>query len=82
MAEPHIISALHERRAEVCGVIRAPEKCVKQCRADLAHPDAAIRLFDGVMDPDAIKPERGYRQHMTYFNRRELFVAVNFLGRL
>lgn len=53
MAQSPIIHALIEKRAEVSGWIADLEERTRQARADLAHIDATLRLFD----PDAI-PER------------------------
>ena len=45
MAEPHVIGALRNKRAE-------------QQRANLAHVDATMRLFDPDMRPKDIRPKQ------------------------
>ena len=49
MAQSIIVHALTEKRAEVSGQIAALEGRIRQFRADLAHIDATLLLFD----PDA-----------------------------
>ena len=45
MTELHVVSALRAKRAEISGYIHDLEKKVRQQRANLAHIDAAIRVF-------------------------------------
>jgi hypothetical protein len=56
MAEPHVISALREKRAELSGELIAAEKRIVQLRADIGSLDAAIRVFDPTLEPDNIRP--------------------------
>lgn len=58
MGEPHVISALREKRAEVSGTIKALEAKIGQHRANLVHIDATLRLFAPEIEPDAIRPKR------------------------
>ena len=58
MAEPHVISALKDRRARISGQILALEVQIGQHRADLLHLDATLRLFDSAVEPEAIAPKR------------------------
>ena len=53
MAELHVIGALRNKRAELAGMLRQLEQQLVQQRANLAHVDATMRLFD----PD-IRPKR------------------------
>src|ERR1700736_4331870 len=71
MADPHIISALREKRAIVSGLIEKLERKLEQHRADLTHIDGVLRLFQPDRDPDEIKPKRTYRR-TRYFARNEL----------
>ena len=71
MADPHIISALREKRAMVAGLIEKLERKLEQHRADLTHIDGVLRLFQPDRDPDEIKPKRTYRR-TRYFARNEL----------
>ena len=71
MADPHVISALREKRALAAGVIEKLERKLEQHRADLTHIDGVLRLFQPDRDPDEIKPKRTYRR-TRYFARNEL----------
>jgi hypothetical protein len=56
MVDPHVISALRSKRAELSGELVAAEKRVVQLRADIASLDGAIRVFDPTAAPDKIRP--------------------------
>src|SRR6202789_3372797 len=51
MAEPHVIGALRNKRAELAGMLRQLEQQLVQQRANLAHVDATMRLFDPDIRP-------------------------------
>jgi hypothetical protein len=72
MADPHVISALREKRALVCGLIEKLERKLEQHRADLTHIDGVLRLFQPDRDPEDIKPKRTYARRTRYFARNEL----------
>src|SRR5260370_36348912 len=72
MADPHVISALREKRALVAGLIEKLERKLEQHRADLTHIDGVLRLFQPDRDPEAIKPKRAYAKRTRYFARNEL----------
>jgi hypothetical protein len=46
MSEPSVISSLREKRLELTGILDGLERQANARRADLAHLDATIRLFD------------------------------------
>lgn len=71
MAEPHVISALRRKRAEISGHIHDLEKRIARQRANLANLDATIKLFSPGTNPDSIPPKRAYRR-TRYFARNEL----------
>jgi hypothetical protein len=71
MAEPHVVSALCIKRAEISGHIAELERKINRQRAALANVDATIRLFSPGTNPDAIPPKRAYRR-TRYFARNEL----------
>jgi hypothetical protein len=71
MIEPHVITALHTKRAEVGGEIKALQKQLDRKRAELVNLDATIRLFAPGSDPETIAPKRRYRRTM-YFAQSEL----------
>src|SRR5258708_35121919 len=72
MADPHIISALREKRALVAGLIEKLERKLEQHRADLTHIDGVLRLFQPDRNPGDIKPKRTYARRTRYFARNEL----------
>src|SRR3954452_19470168 len=72
MADPHVISALREKRALVSGLIERLERKLEQHRADLTHIDGVLRLFQPDRDPGEIKPKRIYARRTRYFARNEL----------
>jgi hypothetical protein len=72
MADPHIISALREKRALVAGLIEKLERKLEQHRADLTHIDGVLRLFQPDRNPGEIKPKRAYARSTRYFARNEL----------
>jgi hypothetical protein len=72
MADPHVISALREKRALVAGLIEKLERKLEQQRADLTHIDGVLRLFQPDRAPGDIKPKRTYARRTRYFARNEL----------
>jgi hypothetical protein len=75
MSEPHVITALRTKRAEVSAYIRELENKVKRHRANLVHIDATIRVFAPDLNPDSIAPKRRY-QRSRYFAKGEISRAV------
>jgi hypothetical protein len=72
MADPHVISALREKRALLAGLIEKLERKLEQHRADLTHIDGVLRLFQPDRDPGEIKAKRTYARRTRYFARNEL----------
>ncbi len=70
MGEPHVISALRDKRAELSGLIRDLEKRIGQHRADLQHLDATLRIFDPECQPASIRP-RQQRTRNEWFEHGE-----------
>jgi hypothetical protein len=68
MADPHVISSLRAKRAELAGLIDALEKQIAQLRADLVHVDGMLRLYQPEHDPTAIRPKqiRGRNRYFAY----------------
>jgi hypothetical protein len=58
MAELHVIGALRDKRAEVAGMLRQLEQQLVHQRANLAHLDATMRLFDPDIRPKDIRPKQ------------------------
>jgi hypothetical protein len=75
MAEPLVIHALRNKRAELSGAIIQAEKDLARLRADLCGLDATIRLFDPTAKPASIKP-RLRRAEATRFRAGEFSRAV------
>ncbi|MGH7001421.1 MAG: hypothetical protein ACREEA_07935 [Stellaceae bacterium] len=70
MAEPHVISALRSKRSELGGVVNQLEQRLEQHRADLAHLDATMRLFDPDIRPQEVRPKQ-QRARSTWFRPGE-----------
>lgn len=70
MTEPHILSALIRKRAELAGQIHELERRISRQRINLANLDSTIRLFSPTTNPDAIPTKRRNRRTM-YFARNE-----------
>nr|WP_294564718.1 hypothetical protein [uncultured Rhodopila sp.] len=58
MGEPHVISALSNKRAELAGIVSQLERQLGQQRANLAYLDATMRLFDPNIRPNTIRPKQ------------------------
>src|SRR5688572_22668937 len=71
MAEPHVIAALRDKRAELSGGIADLEKRIGQHRADLLHVDAVLRLFAPDLEPAVILP-KAVRRPSGWFRPGEL----------
>src|SRR5271169_5942572 len=56
MADPHVITALRAKRAELSGELIAADKRMEQLRADIDSLDGAIRVFDPGAAPGQIRP--------------------------
>jgi hypothetical protein len=70
MAEPHVIGALRNKRAELAGTLRQLEQQLAWERTNLAHLDATMRLFDPNIRPKDIRP-RQRRTHNAWFRHGE-----------
>ena len=71
MAEPHVVAALKDKRAELSGSIADLEKRIGQHRADLRHGDAVLRLVVPEFEPATIPP-RAVRRPNSWFKPGEL----------
>jgi hypothetical protein len=56
MADPHVISALRKKRAELSGELTEAEKRTAQLRDDISGLDRTIRVFDPTAEPHTIRP--------------------------
>lgn len=72
MTEPHVISALVRKRAELAGLLAVAEKRAKRLRADLDHVDCTIKLFAPGSLPESIPPKRIYKYRVPDLMHGEL----------
>jgi hypothetical protein len=75
MAELHVIGALRNKRAELAGILRRLEQQLVQQRANLAHVDATMRLFDPDIRPNDIRPKLP-RERNAWFRQGECLRLV------
>jgi hypothetical protein len=76
MTDPHVISALREKRAKISGCIVGLEPQLDQRRADLTHIDGTLRLFAPDNDPELIRPKRTYAKRTRYFARNDAILHL------
>lgn len=74
MAEPHVISALVKKRAELSGDIEHYEQIIKEYKENLLTIDKTIGIFDENYNISSIKTKRTYRGR--YFKNGEAKVAT------
>ncbi len=70
MGEPHVISALSNKRAELAGIVSQLERQLGQQQANLAHLDATMLLFDPDIQPNRIRA-RQQRTRSAWFRPGE-----------
>ena len=56
MAEPHVISALRKKRAELAGEVVTAQLRLGKLRDDLDAIDRTLRVFDPAQHPEKIRP--------------------------
>jgi hypothetical protein len=66
MAEPHVVSGLVAKRAEMAGLIDHHKKQIARLTDDLAHLDATLKLFDPEIDLRTLRPKE-HRERNRYF---------------
>jgi len=76
MAEPHVMDALRGKRSELSGVVSHLEQQIVQHRASLVHLDAAMRLFDPDLAPEAISL-RSQRPRSAWFHPGECLRLIH-----
>ena len=57
MAEPHVVTALVAKRAEIAGRIEHTQTSLRQLIIDLDNLDATLRLFKPDIDLEDIRPK-------------------------
>jgi hypothetical protein len=71
MGEPHVVSGLRAKRAEIARRVHAVEDHLKRLRASLAHIDAILPLFEaGEDDPEIL--QRPLHRRSRYFASGEV----------
>ena len=60
MAEPHVVTALAKKRAELSGDIERTQRELQDMIRDLEHLDRTLLLFDPAYEVASIKP-RAFR---------------------
>ncbi len=78
MAEPHVVTALVAKRAELSGELARLDERRAAIKAHIAHIDAVLRLFCYAGDPAKIKPRR---KRSWIFRRGELARMVHDIER-
>jgi hypothetical protein len=72
MGDTYVISGLTAKRAEILGLAESLETKARQARADLAHIDAALRLFDPAIDLAAIRGKSQTKGRCPWFKAGDL----------
>lgn len=57
MADPHVVTALRDKRAELAGQIDALQDQLREAMIAVDHVDSTLRLFVPDIDLDEIKPK-------------------------
>jgi hypothetical protein len=78
MAEPHVVTALVAKRAELSGDLERLDERRAAVKAHIANIDAVLRLFRYSGDPAKIKPRR---KRNWMFRRGELARMVHDIER-
>ncbi len=79
MAEPHVISALVKKRADLTGEIERTHQHLRQMVLDLENLDATILMFDSSYQVESIKP-KAFRPPKDWAKRGEMTrIILNIL---
>ncbi len=70
MGEPHVVSALRDKRAELAGLAQHHEQQALAFRSEMGHVDAVLRLYAPDLEPESI-PARRYRRRCPFFKNKE-----------
>ena len=66
MADPHVLTSLIAKRAELAGQLEHHQTMVRQLLIDLDSVDATIRLFKPDIDLEEIRPKPLPPRHAAY----------------
>ena len=78
MADPHVLTGLISKRAEIAGQIEYTQDKLRQLMIDLDHVDAAIHIFDPSVELEDIKTRPVPPQHHAF--RGEVSRIVLYLA--
>ncbi len=71
MAEPHVVSALVAKHAELAGLIQFHRTEIERVSSDLKHLDATLKLFDPAIDLRSLGAKRVTSSRSGGFKRFE-----------
>jgi hypothetical protein len=66
MADPHVVTALIRKRAEIAGLIEHHQTMLRQANIDLDNLDATLRLFVPDIDLEEIRPQPVPPRHAAF----------------
>lgn len=69
MGDPHIITTLTKKHAELSGRLQALARETEAVKSALVHVDAVLHLYQHDFDVTAIKPRRTYRRRNNSFSK-------------
>src|SRR5947207_14758153 len=69
--QPVAVNALRNKRAAILGDLVLHQAVIDQLRANLAHVDAVLRLFDPETNPEDIEGKRRFPRRTEVFARGE-----------
>jgi len=75
MAETHVVSGLAAKRSELTGQIEHYHTLIKRLTADVAHIDAALKIFSPVFDLRTVR-SKAYRTRVSIFRHGDALVQV------
>lgn len=70
MADPHVVTALVGKRAEMAGLIAHHQKEIARLAGDLSHLDATLKLFAPELDLRTVRA-KAHRTRNAFFHPRE-----------
>jgi hypothetical protein len=74
--DPHAVSALRNKRADIAGQIATHNAEIVRLRGELMHLDAVLRLFDPETEPTDISALRRWPKKTEWFARGEIAQRV------
>jgi hypothetical protein len=75
MAETHVVSGLAAKRSELTGQIQHYQTLIQRLTADVAHIDAALKIFAPNFDLRTVRT-KAYRAKVSIFRHGDALVQV------